>query len=347
SIHKLSDSYNSPIPGLRGAGLKGDFEFLYYGEDAQGNLMFRTNRTNEPLLFKKATDKSWEELSESLGNLYKLNHAKSVYRALSESKDGAVFNSSFSFPYNARVIQIQGVAETNANGKTQKPLDEEGYISGFGLTSEGIFFDSLARHSGEVLKNVAMKYNPGAGRFETVLADGTLLAFGDLNAPLIPADGQKYFLDPTLTKYISTDSGDLVLGDLTTEAFNTLIGKYSKIGLNGEIVLYRQTDVGGTKYDFALLDGTASASGRAVIQLLTYEDKGDRLVMKKNGYLNLNSSVKPNNQAKFNEFLDFLTDPQGFYVENLGTGPSFSNLIFTFTSAKDTSIRFALYHVTP
>ena len=47
AIHKLSDSNYSPIPGEEGAGLKGDFEFLYYRGDAfQYRLRIDRQRTD-------------------------------------------------------------------------------------------------------------------------------------------------------------------------------------------------------------------------------------------------------------------------------------------------------------
>ena len=66
-----------------------------------------------------------------------------------------------------------------------------------------------------------------------------------------------------------------------------------------------------------------------------------------NGFRDANSVVKPENQAYYDLLADVLLDPEGFYVENLGRYTRYSNLVFTFTSVKDPSLRFALYHSAP
>jgi len=343
-LHKLSDSKFSPIPGSLGSGLKGDFEFLYYGENEQGDLVFRTNRTNKTFLFKKASDNSLKDLELSYPNLGKLDQKKTVYHFFSESKDGTTIKSDLNFPYNARVINIRGVTESNG-----KPVLDAGYLTGYGLAPEGIYLDSVKRNSGEFLKNVQLKYNENQKRFETVLSDGTLLTIGDSNAPVIPADGHKYFLDPKLTSYVLFNFGHQDLVSLSTDGFIELFGPCIRIGVDGGFILYRQLSFasasGTRKIDYAFIPGTASVLNGPVRALLIYEDKGDRLVIKRNGYREAGSAIKPANAAVFNRFMNFLTDPQGFYVENQGAVTRYPNLVFTFTSVRDPSIRFALYHV--
>jgi hypothetical protein len=346
TIHKLSDSNFSPIPGQLGAGLKGDFEFLYYGETDEGDLIFRTNRTQDTLMFKRASASSVSDLTLSYNYISKLNGGKSVYRSLQESKDGNVVQSSFDFPYNARVIEIRSVIEEEVDGEIVSSFDG-GYITGYGLTPTGIFVDSVKLSTGEIARNVQFSFDEDENRFVTTLSDGTQLAIGDSNAPIIPVDGHKFFLDATLTSNLQFIYGDADIGGLTTPGFETLIENAAPIGLSGVLVFYRQLAFGGGKIDYLLLAGTPSVVNGSVRQLLIYEDKGDRLVMTRNGFRDANSAVKPANTALYDEFLDFLTDPEGFYVENLGRATRFSNLVFTFTSVKDPSIRFGMYHVAP
>lgn len=340
AIHKLSDSDFSPIPGARGSGLKGDFEFLYYGENEQGDLVFRTNRTNRTILFKKAADNSVDEIKSSYGNLEKFTIGKSVYRSLLESKNGREIRSAFEFPYNARVARIR---ERITDGN--KEYLSNGYITGFGYTATGVFLDSVKRNNGGFVKNLSFTYNENKARFVTNLPDGTELAIAESKDPIIPADGQKYFLNPARTANVGFYYQDSDMGSLTTPDFNALIEKLLPTGATGNFRLFRQS--GTKKIDYASFFGTASVNNKNVSQLLIYEDKGDRLVMKPNGFLDANGSIKPANAARYNEFMSFLTDSQGFYVEFLGRATRYTNYVLTFTSVKDPSIRFGVYHFTP
>lgn len=342
TLHKLSDSNFSPIPGSRGAGLKGDFEFLYYGSNAEGDLIFRTNRTQDTVIFKRASANAVAELTLAYSNQAKLSGGQSVYRALQEIRNGNTTRSSFSFPYAARVIQIRSVIETEVNGEVVRSFDQ-GYLTGYGLTPTGIFLDSVRRSNGQILRNVGFTYNADQNGFQTTLSDGTRLLIGDSNAPIIPATGHKFFLDPTLTSYLWFLYQNADIGSLTTASFTQRFGQLRTIGVTSMTL-----DVEGPNvFDLAFFRGTASVSNGPIEQLLIYEDLGDRLVMSRNGFRTPGTSVKPENEAVYDEFMDFLTDPEGFYVENLGRATRFSNLVFTFTSVKDPSIRFGLYHVAP
>lgn len=342
AIHKLSDSNFSPIPGSRGSGLRGDFEFLYYGENEQGDLVFRTNRTNKTLLFKKATDKSVEELKASYGNLEKFTIGKSVYRSLLETKNGQEIRSAFEFPYDARVAVIRARITDGAD----EDLDD-GYLTGFGYTATGIILDSVKRNNGGFVKNLSFTYNENNARFVANLPDGTELAIVESRDPIIPADGQKYFLNTARTASVGFYYQDRDMGSLTTPGFNALIEKFRLTGATGSFSLLRQYTSGTQKIDGASFAGTASVNNKNVVQLLIYEDKGDRLVMKPNGFLNANGSIKPANATRYNEFMNFLADPQGFYVEYWGRATRYTNYVFTFTSVKDPSIRFGVYHFAP
>lgn len=345
AIHKLSDSNYSPIPEAEGSGLKGDFEFLYYGQTDEGDLIFRTNRTQDTVIFKQATASSVSDLTLSYNNITKLTESASFFRALQETINGKVINSSFSVSSDTRLIEINSEFESTVNGQTISSL--EVYSTGYGLTTTGIFLDSIKLSNGEIVRNVYLSLVEGEHRFATTLAGGTQLSIGDSDSP-VPA--QKYFLNPALTSNLRFYYKDVDVEPLTTPAFDAIFEKVKPIGVTGvapEFYLYRQLPFGGGKIDYLNLIGTASVVNANVRQLLIYEDKGDRLVMHRNGFRDANSAVKPANEAVYNEFIDFLTDPEGFYVENKGTYTPYSNLIFTFSSVKDPSIRFALYHFKP
>ncbi|MBL0740747.1 DUF4302 domain-containing protein [Chryseolinea lacunae] len=344
ALHRLSDSDFSPIPGDRGAGLKGDFEFLYYGQNAGGDLIFRTNRTQDTVIFRKSTPGALNDLAQSYANLGRLTGRRSVYRTLQETNGNKIVKSAFDLPYDARVIMIQSV-EQMVVGATLISSYYDGYVTGYGLTPQGIFLDSVKLSNGSFIKNVAFSYDATRNRFAATLKGGAELSIGDADGPIVPVNGQKFMLDPTLTSSLAFFYGDEDLGGLTTPEFNRLFEKVSDIGLAPRFSFAMQVTYNGTKIDFISMPGTASVTNSTVRPLLVFEDKGDRLVMKRNGFRDPDSVVKPANEALYNEFMDFITDPEGFYVENLGRVTRYSNLIFTFTSVKDPSVRFGMYHV--
>ena len=346
ALHKLSDSNFSPIPGATGSGLKGDFEFLYYGTTDAGDMIFRTNRTQDTVIFKKATATSLADLTAAYDNIGRITAGRSVYRALEETKGAAVTRSAFDFPYDARVISIRSVIETDVEGEIVTSLDE-GYTIGYGFTPTGIFVDSIKLSNGRIIKHPEFTYNEDEQRFTTTLSDGTVLAIGDVNSPIVPVDGQKYILDPTLTYNLTFYFGDPDLGSLTTPAFEELYLNAAPLGLTANFTLWPKLLFNGTPIDYFAFPGTGSVVNSTIRQLIIFEDKGDRLVLHDNGFRDANSVVKPENQAYYDLLADVLLDPEGFYVENLGRYTRYSNLVFTFTSVKDPSLRFALYHSAP
>ncbi|MBT1689120.1 DUF4302 domain-containing protein [Dawidia soli] len=344
ALHKLSDSNFSPIPGDAGSGLKGDFEFLYYGTNDGGDLIFRTNRTQDTVLFKRATPTALADLTAAYDNIGRITGGRSVYRALEESKNGVVARSAFDFPYDGRVISIRSVIETEENGAA---FGDE-YITGYGFTRNGIFVDSVRLSNGSVVERPEFVYNEDEARFETTLADGTLLAIGDIDGPILPVDGQTVLLDPTLTADVFFSFGDPDIGSLTTPAFEELYYNTAvQVGMTASFTLWIQLPFGGTNIDYFAFGGTGSVANGTIRQLLTFEDKGDRLVIHRNGFRDANSVPKPEVEEAYNALLDVLTDPEGFYVENLGRATRYTNLVFTFTSVKDPSIRFGVYHEAP
>jgi hypothetical protein len=345
ALHKLSDSRVSPIPGDLGSGLKGDFEFLYYGTTPEGDLIFRTNRAQDTLIFRKATATSLPDLAAAYENIGRITAGKSVYRALEESKNGSVVaRSAFDFPYNARVISIRGVVQEEVEGEIVSSFDE-GYIAGYGFTPDGIFLDSVRLNDGRIVRFAEFTYDEDNSRFVHTTSDGTTLSIGDINSPIVPVDGQKYLLDPTLTSNVFFSFGDGDIGPLTTPAFEDLYYNTAvNVGFGASFTLWLKLDFNGTPIDYFAFPGTASVANSTVRQLLTFEDKGDRLVIHANGYRDASSEVKPALLPAYNQLLDVLTDPEGFYVENLGRATRYTNLVFTFTSVKDPSIRIGMYH---
>lgn len=63
-IHELSDSASAPDDELTGQGYRGSFEFLFSRVEGE-NLVFEAARDNTPVLFEKATQQDWDDLSKN------------------------------------------------------------------------------------------------------------------------------------------------------------------------------------------------------------------------------------------------------------------------------------------
>lgn len=124
-IHLLSDSGNAPTDDLIGKGYKGDFEFLYYGQEGE-ELIFRSNRFQIELRFKKATTQDWTnlELAKQTGAL--LDDAD---MQLEINQGGEISNYDISYNAAARFVTNIEIGDLSfgvapmANGlKVVKPI---------------------------------------------------------------------------------------------------------------------------------------------------------------------------------------------------------------------------------
>ncbi|HEX8575966.1 MAG TPA: DUF4302 domain-containing protein [Flavobacterium sp.] len=140
-IHLLSESDNFPTAALRGKGYKGDFQFLYYGQE-NGQLIFRTNRSFEELRFVKATAEEWTNLLAAnrlmIPNVIGIpspTRPRSMFRIL-ETNDGTTilkYNFDFApqltrfatYTSGSNEIKNMGIAYT-PTGITVSPAVEVG-----------------------------------------------------------------------------------------------------------------------------------------------------------------------------------------------------------------------------
>lgn len=345
-LHKLSDSNYSPIPGQSGAGLKGDFEFLYYGTTEEGNIIFRTNRTQDTLIFQKASVDVLDDLKTGYQHYLTLLTATSVYPVIKEITGDQEYDAALDFPYDARVITVRPVEATDAGGETLKEYTDE-YMIGYGLTSDGIFLDSLVLGSGTVVKNVAFVYEENEG-FVAHLDNGTELRIYYALEPVIPVDGHKYVIDASKTYYTFFRYQDAYMGLLTSPAFHEFYYNVATtMPISTSFTIYMHFTYGGEDISYIYIPGTASVTGGAIRQKVIYESLDDRLILHNDGFRDANSAVAPEYEAAYQVLTDILTAPEGFYVENMGRATVYTNLVFTYTSAKNPAFRFGTYHVSP
>lgn len=113
-IHLLSDNSNYPSNDLKGKGYKGDFQFLYYGTDAEG-INFLTPREGIKLKMVKATSEDWTNFATNRSLMTLVQAKRNII--VTDSGNATVYN----FRYNAktRFASVLNAAQTesvNGNG---------------------------------------------------------------------------------------------------------------------------------------------------------------------------------------------------------------------------------------
>lgn len=117
-IHELSDAVNTPDAEFSGQGFRGSFEFLFYGTEGD-NLLFQAARDNTPVLFEKATQQDWDNLSKNdeiiellNGELfYTINNVRQVFeynsdRRFATNRNEQITNTNFGIGFSPNGIIV-------------------------------------------------------------------------------------------------------------------------------------------------------------------------------------------------------------------------------------------------
>lgn len=334
-IHKLSDSDNFPTGDLRGQGYKGDFEFLYYGQEGE-DLIFRTNRDFIELRFTKATANDWTKIEQSKIMREKLvsDASTSVYKLLAFS-DGTT-ETKYDLTYNTATLF--------ANAKR---LNDEGEFSelNFGVagTLDGLVVDPTIEENGVVYKDFI--FDETKSQFIATV-DGHTASIGFFNEPA--------FL---------TDDVNEIGGDLGTFVYDVAEGKNALTSLGMDALIeevYQNGLKRGYNFPFGLLALFSSPDGSDVQLLVIMGGFQFRYTftseIKDNKYYLTYVEPRNGNGAFFeNEIMPLINmfaSPNGLYYTNEGSFNAikedgsvtrFSNVSGAFVSADSPNIRFYGY----
>lgn len=113
-IHLLSDNSIYPNNNLKGKGYKGDFQFLYYGKDAEG-INFLTPRAGIKVKMVKATSEDWTNLAVNRSLMTLVQAKRNI--VVTENGNSTVYN----FRYTAKtrfasVLNADQTESVNGNG---------------------------------------------------------------------------------------------------------------------------------------------------------------------------------------------------------------------------------------
>lgn len=176
-IHLLSDSNNYPVPGLKGKGYEGDFQFLYYGEE-NGEIIFKTKRSFEELRFVKATAEDWTDLelnTEMTQNIIG-SDKRSLFRLL-EINDGTnIHKLDFNYAPRPRFA----IANSVEQGYNMS------YNMGIAFTKTGIIVSPPVVVNDQELTEFI--YDDSTGSFTATGTNGVSAAIKYTDKPLILTD---------------------------------------------------------------------------------------------------------------------------------------------------------------
>ncbi|MBK0369126.1 DUF4302 domain-containing protein [Flavobacterium agrisoli] len=317
-IHLLSESDNYPIAALRSKGYLGDFQFLYYGEE-NGDIVFKTNRNNHELRFVKATPQDWTDLPKNIDMIKNVvgSDSRPLFRLL-ETTDGTTTHQ-FDFTFS----EVTRFAEANSI--------ESGYSftyeMGVGYAPNGIIISPAVEVGGQKLSNFV--YNDLDGSFTATGTNGVSATIKYSTKPLVITDDYKALLPgnpQSVYGYISANlytapSNSKMFKDLVNKVNATLPATQSLARI--QIVFNNATN--GTYIQYLFNGGKATISHLVT----TKEDAANKTII----LTNVGWTQSAANVAFLKELDDQLTNPSGLYVKKESFKITYSNVIWTFTSA--------------
>ncbi len=352
ALHKLSDANNSPIPGAGGSGLRGDFEFLYYGqEEESGNLIFRTNRTRDTIMFVRATPETLSEIEASARGLVALSSRISSYLfpALTYTDDdGEEVSAAQIFYSNAtRLFSISTMVGIGSGTEYETPIICVNNADG------SLIVDSL-RMGETTFHDVSFSFNLGSNSYVGQVGNFTVKIEGR-SIPIV-SDHLEFIALSTghvraRLRYFhrDTDSNSLALNEINRNSgFDALYQDVIDNNTVGEIsttlTLWFNFAYEGNPIDYLFLFRVTSTtrfpSLRNLIGFMEGPER-DRLILTDEGFRDSASGI--GTTPAYDRMIATLTDSEGFYVQNLGRFTAYPNDIYLIISVRDPSIRIGFY----
>jgi hypothetical protein len=318
-IHLLSDSDNYPTASLRGKGYKGDFQFLYYGQE-NGEIIFKTNRSFEELRFVKATAEDWTNLAQNRVMIPNVVGASTrpLFRLL-ETNDGTKLSQfDFSFTPASRYA----VANSIETGSSKS------YNMGIAYTPTGILVNPAVKVGNQSLSEFT--YDATTGNFKASGTAGVTATIKYTSQPLVLTDDYKALLAGNTTRVFGYIAANLTTAPSNSTLCNSLLNAvnasllstqkinrvsfYFNQGANGSYISYTFTGGKATQYHFVNV----------------VEDPVNKtIILTDDGWL---SGSEP---AFLKDLDKQLLDPKGLYVKKESFKIVYSNTIYTFTTASN------------
>lgn len=324
-IHLLSDSspLSNPTPALLGKGYLGDFQFLYYGQE-NGELIFRANRTagegnSKEIRFVKATAQDWTDLPKNIAMMANVIGANTrpLFR-LFETNDGTT-KHQFDFGFaprprfsTANSIEAGSTATNNM---------------GIAYTPTGITVSPAVEVGGQKLKDFV--YNATDGSFTATGTNGVTATIKYSTVPLVLTDDYKNLLAGKPQMVFAYISANLATAPSNSAYYNNLIAKVNATlpatQQIARVQIVFNNAVNGTYIQYQFNGGKAAIAHFVT----TKEDAVNKTIILTDDGWTHNLATR----AFLLELDAELTNPKGLYVKREAFRITFSNTIYTFTSA--------------
>jgi hypothetical protein len=328
-IHLLSQSDNFPTPALLGKGYLGDFQFFYYGQE-NGEIIFRTNRNFQEIRFVKATAQDWTDLA---GNTPIIEHitgdmTSPLFRLLEINDGAAVHQYEFDFNSDARF----GVATS---------LDsDDSHNLALSYTPTGAVVKPALVVKGQKLSNFV--YQAATNDFVATGTGGVSATIKFTNAPPRITDDYKKLLDGEPQMVFGYIAANLYTASTTSDYFRYLIDKANatlpanqkisriQIYFNSPFGTYIQYRFNGGKPTlYHTVTTSENTANKTIVLTDDYWDNGTAVI------------APP---AFLAEIDAELTNSAGLYVKKEDFKITYSNNVYTFTSASS-SFRMTTYQL--
>jgi hypothetical protein len=317
-IHLLSESDNFPTAALVGKGYLGDFQFFYYGEK-NGEIIFRTNRDFRELRFVKAKPEDWTDLPKSTPIIEAIagDITSPLFRLLEENDGATIKKFEFDFNSDARF----GTATSLVEGS------EEGFPMTFAYTATGAVVKPAVVVKGQSLSNFA--YDSPSNTFIATGTGGVTATIKYTSAPPILTNDHKRLVNGQPQFVIGYIAANLYSAPTTSDYFRYLIGKVNATLPPAQSIARVQITfnnaVNGTYIQYLFNGGKATISHLVTTQ----EDAVNKTIILSNrGWTDTAANV-----AFLKLIDDELTNPKGLYVKREDFTITYSNTIYTLTSA--------------
>ncbi|NRT11253.1 DUF4302 domain-containing protein [Flavobacterium sp. 14A] len=315
-IHLLSDSNNAPTPALRGKGYKGDFQFLYYGQE-NGEIIFRTNRSFEELRFVKATAADWTNLAKARAMIPNVIGASSrpLFRLL-ETNDGTKIDQ---FDFNFTPASRYAVANSIVAGSSFS------YNVGVAYTATGITVQPAVKVGTQELTDFT--YDATTGSFNATGTGGVTATIRYSNKPLVITDDYLALLDgnpSTAFGYIAPFLTTAVTTSTLTQTLLAEVNANLPAGVTISRVQFNFNTIYGSYVEYRFSGGKSTEYHNVQV----VEDPTNKTIILQD--LGWDSGSTPAALAKIDAEL---MNPKGLYVKRENFTVNYSNAVYTFTSA--------------